>query len=139
MPAIGRDEATVMLALLAGAADGQPQPEEEKAILARLGPQLRRLGPAGQLSTLARLGELLDGLGLDRTLSSLRAALPVPAERMDAVRTAIAVAFADGEVTAAEARRVAVIADAMGLTEAELRTLLPAGRGGAPGAKGKAR
>lgn len=126
---IGRDEAAVMLALLVGAADGKPQPEEEAEILARLGPQLGRLGPKGQAETVRLLGELLGTIGLDRTLSSIRTALPVPTDRIDAVRVAVDVAFADGRLAPAEAQRVADIADALGLEEPELRAIL-AGRTG---------
>src|SRR5688500_3604291 len=62
--------------------DGVPQPEEEDAILARLAPQLERLGDDGQAEAVRRLSELLDSVGLDHTLSSIRAALPVPADRL---------------------------------------------------------
>lgn len=126
---IGRDEAAVMLALLVGAADGKPQPEEEAAILRRLGPQLGRLGPEGQAETVRLLGELLGTIGLDRTLSSIRTALLVPTDRIEAMRVAVDVALADGRLAPAEARRVAHIADALGLDEAELRAVL-AGRQG---------
>lgn len=72
------------------------------------------------------------GIGRDEAavmLSSLGAALPIPKERIDAVRVAVDVAFADGRLGAAEGRRVAHIADKLGLEEADLRSIL-AGRDG---------
>ena len=122
---LDRDEATLMLALLVGQADGVSDPAEEQAILARLAPQLGRLGPDGQQRAVEVLADLLAKLGLDRTLSSIRAAYPFHEAAVEGFRVAAGVAFADGKLTADEAQRVAHIATALRLSEAELRASLP--------------
>lgn len=124
MHTLGRDEATLMLALLVGGADGQAHAAEEAAIRKRLLPHLGRLGADGEERTIRLLGELLTTIGLDRTLSSLRAVYRMQEERVEAFRLAAHVAFADGRLRAAEADRVAQIAAALQLTEAELRASL---------------
>lgn len=125
---LDRDEGTLMLALLVGQADGVADPDEERAIVERLAPHLQRLGPGGQARAVEVLADLMDRFGLERTLTSIRAAFPFHAAAVDAFRLAVDVAFADGMVTSEEVERVADLARGLQLTEDELRSCLPGGK-----------
>lgn len=114
------DQTVLMLAVLAAHADGKPSPHEDQAIVARLGPHIERLGPEGQDATLALLAELLHSIGMERTLLTLRSHLPFPQDRIDAVRLAASVAFADGRMEPGEAQHIAWLADLLGLDEGQL-------------------
>lgn len=113
-----------MLALLIGGADGKAHPAEEQAIRQRLAPQLRRLGLAGEDRVAANLADLLRTVGFDRTLKSIRAMYRMHEERVESFRVAVHVAFADGHLQPTEETRVAAVANALQLTDAELRAAL---------------
>lgn len=121
---LSHDQAVVMLAALASAADGQPSAEEDRAIAVHLAPVLKRLGPGGQREAMTLLRQLLDGVGRDNTLSALRNALLTPRDRLEAVRLAATLVYSDGMVTREEADHVAELALAMGLSEKEFAALL---------------
>lgn len=131
------DQTVLMLGVLAASADGQRSADEANVIAARLAPHLGRLGPEGQATALRLLQDLLQTVGMERTLLTLGSHLPFPQDRAEAVRLAVSVAFADGRITPKEAEHVAWLADLLGLDEAQLRRVLgkPAGKGTA--GKGK--
>lgn len=127
LPAVGSltyEQAVLMLAVLASSADGQPSPQEERLIRTKLAPVLARLGDDGQRTTLALLRQLVQGIGYDNTLTSIRSALPMPRDRIEAVRLAASVALADGQLAGREASHVADLAVLMGLNEDEFRAAL---------------
>lgn len=114
-----------MLAVLTGTADGVPQEEEGERIRQRLAPQLGRLGVAGRRAALAHLTELLDSVGMERTLLALRAHLP-PDLRQSSLGLAAEIALADGRVTRAEAQHLAELAQIFGVSDKDLRRLMAA-------------
>jgi tellurite resistance protein len=115
---IHREEAPLMLALLVAGADGRADAREAQILAAFARSHAVRPQPS------RRLAELLAALGLDRTVHAVAGSLPTPTERRDALRLALDVAFSDGRLATGEADRVAHVADALGLDEADLRALL---------------
>ena len=118
------DQTVLMLGVLAASADGVLGPEESRVIAQRLAPHLERLGDDGQEAALVMLSDLLETIGMERTLLTLRSHLPFPKDRADAVRLAVSVAFADGRIAPREAAHIAWLADLLGLDEAQLRRAL---------------
>jgi tellurite resistance protein len=118
------DQTVLMLGVLAASADGQLAPAERQVIAQRLAPHLGRLGQDGQAKTLRLLDDLLETVGMERTLLTLRSHLQFPQDRADAVKLAVSVAFADGHISPREAEHVAWLADLLGLDEAQLRQAL---------------
>jgi predicted amidohydrolase YtcJ len=117
---LSRDEAAVLLAVLACRADGHREAAEEAMLRSRLAGQLARLGRKQGPDAIDRLAGLLAQHGEAHTLTAIAEALPKREDRVEAMRLAGSIVLVDGSVTREEMEHLAQAGKALGVHKADL-------------------
>jgi uncharacterized tellurite resistance protein B-like protein len=117
---LSRDEAAVLLAVLACKADGHREAGEEALLRSRLAGQLARLGRLQGTDAMERLSGLLAQRGETHALAAIAEALPKREDRIEAMRLAGSIVVADGSVTREEMEHLAQAGKTLGVHKADL-------------------
>lgn len=118
----GLIETMLILAL----ADGELEEDEISDIIANSlrHPKMKGMNDREFDRLIRRSLTAIDKQGLDKRIESVCALLPSKQSRLDALDLAISVAMSDGELEAPEERVMERMAHLMGLTQAEVQSIV---------------